>query len=420
MAADPENATPDIASLAAEARRAQQTVMDLTGRTRTELPLRYLRQQAHLTAPASEFRLAEKALSGAYAVAARLLERYAITSAQLADRLEVAPEAVDAVLGENGAPLVLIDLEDGVAPSKVSEARENAVRLVCEVDRGDTLCFLRPAGVADPRCAEDLVELLVGVGAGRPPERYPLDGIVLPKVRHVHEVEWVDGVLASVEASLGLERNRIRVSFQVETAWGVLNLPALTTAGLARLSGLILGTVDLSADVMLSEVRYRHPVCEWARTVIVLAAGACDVPAIDGMTLDFPVGLPHLEADQNHALVLDRMAANFDDAVHSIDHGMSGRWVGHPLQLLATALAFRHRFSTERIERDLATVERFAGAIAGNKGAAAGAGGELLDIGTDRHLRRVLRRATAWGLLPPARAGALGIVDERDAKELPA
>lgn len=409
---------PDGAALAAEAGRGQQEVMSLTESRRAELPLRYLRQQAHLTAPASEYKLAEKALSGAYSVAARLLERYAITPAELAERLEVAPEAVDAVLSEGGAPLVLVDLEDGVAPSMVAQARDNAVRLVREVDRGPTLCFLRPVGVTDPRCAEDLVELLLGAGAGLPPQSYPLDGIVLPKVRHVHEVEWVDRVLTSVEAALGLDRNRIRVSFQMETAWGVLNLPSLVAAGLPRLSGLILGTVDLSADVMLPEVRYRHPVCEWARTMIVLAAGAADVPAIDGMTLDFPVGLPELDAGQNHTLVLDRMAANFDDALHSIDHGMSGRWVGHPLQLLATALAFRHRFSTDRIERDLATVERFATAIAADKGAAAGAGGELLDIGTDRHLRRGLRRAAAWGLLASDRAAAAGIVDERERGEL--
>ena len=92
-----------------------------------------------------------------------------------------------------------------------------------------------------------------------------------------------------IEEQLGLSRNRIRVSFQIETGWGVLNLPKLAIAGRDRLAGIILGTVDLSADLGLPEVRYfRHPICEWARMIIVSVAGAVGVPAIE---LDDP-GLP--------------------------------------------------------------------------------------------------------------------------------
>lgn len=403
-------ATAGTAALLATARAGRAEAARRTDAARTELPLRYLRQQAHLTAPASDFKLAEKALSGAYATALRLLDRYQITASDLAAHLDVDLDAVNDVLAESGAPLVLVDLEDGVAPSMVAVARENAIRLVRDVDRGATLCYLRTVSVTDPRCADDLVELLTGAGAGLPADRYPVDGIVLPKVRHVHEVEWVDQVLSAVERELGLPDNRIRVTFQIETGWGVLNLPALVAAGLPRLSGIVLGTVDLGADVLLPQVRYRHPVAEWARTMIVLAAGGAGVPAIDGMTLDFPVGLPDLSPEQNRLRVLDRMHANFTDALHSIDYGMAGRWVGHPLQLVATALAFRHAFSAASIAEHVATVERFAEAVADDRGAAAGATGELLDIGTDRHLRRVLRRAAAWGLLSPQRAGELGLL----------
>ena len=254
---------------------------------------------------------------------------------------------VEGLLSGGGAPVVMLDLEDGVAPQMVRAARENAIRLMRDVDRGSSLCFLRPAGIEDPRCADDLIELLVGAGAGLAPAEYPLDGIVVPKIRHVHEVEWVDGVLTAVEHELGLQRNRIRVSYLVETGWGVLNLPDLAVAGQARLAGIILGTVDLSADILLPEVRYRHPVCEWARMVIVAVAGAMGVPAIDGMTLNFPVASADNTPQANHELVLDRMMANIEDARHSIDVGMSGRWTGHPLQLVATELAFARAFSAE-------------------------------------------------------------------------
>ena len=77
------------------------------------------------------------------------------------------------------------------------------------------------------------------------------------------------------------------------------------------------------------------------------------VPAIDGMTLDFPVGSADNTPEGNHDLVLDRMIANIEDARHSIDMGMSGRWTGHPLQLVATELAFAKAFSPESLEPQL-------------------------------------------------------------------
>jgi citrate lyase beta subunit len=280
------------------------------------------------------------------------------------------------------------------------------------------LCFVRTAGIEDPRCADDLLDVLIGAGEGRAPELYPLDGIVIPKIRHVHEVEWLDGVLSAVEDSLGLKPNTIRVSFQIETGWGVINLPELAIAAKLRLAGIILGTVDLSADLGLPEVRYRHPVCEWARMNVVAVAGAMGVPAIDGMTIDFPVGLADLTPEENHAHVLDRMLANFEDAGHSIDVGMSGRWTGHPLQLLATELAFRNAFSPALIESRISDLETFLEASRAGKGAVAGARGELLDIGTDRHVRNQLRRATAWGYVEPRRAADLGVITQAEADDL--
>ena len=146
--------------------------------------------------------------------------------------------------------------------------------------------------------------------------------------------------------------------------------------------------------------------------MIVTVAGACGVPAIDGMTLDFPVGRPELDAQANRKFVLDRMATNFNDALHSIDLGMSGRWVGHPLQLVATLLAFRSFFGEDSIREHVATLEEFSRAIANDLGAVAASSGQLLDIGTDRHVRQLLRRATAWGLLSADRAHELHLITD--------
>ena len=386
----------------------RQAAADRTAALRADLPLRFLRQQAHLTAPASDLKLAEKAVAGAHLVAKRLLGRYGIDAAAIGDHLEVPAATVEEVL-ECPPPAIVLDLEDGVPPDLVAEARANAVRLAGQIDHHHTLCFIRPSGITDPRCTDDLRTILLGA-----PEH--IDGIVFPKVRHVHELEWLQGVLSEIENEAGLAVGHIRVLYLVETGWGVLNLPELATAGLDRLAGVILGTVDLAADLMLPEVRFRHPVSEWARMTMVATAGAAGVPAIDGMTIDFPVARADLDAEQNRAHILERMRDNFRDALHSIDTGMSGRWVGHPLQLTATLLAFRSAFAQATIDKHVAELEEFARAMSMQHGAVAGATGQLLDVGTDRHVRQMLRRATAWGLLPASRAHQLGLISELELK----
>jgi citrate lyase beta subunit len=284
------------------------------------------------------------------------------------------------------------------------------VRLFREADWGSSLRFFRPASLTEERCAEDITEVLMRSAEGIPPDSYPVDGLVFPKVRHAHEVTWLYGLLDEIEHELNLPAGRIRVIYQLETGWGLQNLANLAVVGRDRLAGMVLGTVDLAADVLLPDVRFRHPICEWARHNIVTVAGAVGVPAIDGMTLDFPVGLPDLSAEDNRELVLSRMNENFVDATHSIEMGMAGRWVGHPLQLIATLLAFRAYFSADSLNADIEVMEAFTEALSTEKGAVAGARGELLDIGTDRHVRSKLRRATAWGLLPADKALTLGII----------
>jgi citrate lyase subunit beta/citryl-CoA lyase len=400
-----------ISSLVDVANSAREAALQATAGRRGELPLRYLRQQVHLTAPASDSALALKAISDACGAARRGLARYEITPEDIAERLDMDVTAVhDEVERAGTAPLVMLDLEDGVPPNLVDEARREAVRLFRDGEWADCLRFYRPSSLASERCVDDLIAVLTGAGEGLEPSDYPIDGIIFPKLQHAHEVQWLDNRLSDVENALGLDPNRIRVIYLIETGWGLANLDELAVAGIDRLAGIALGTVDLSADVGIPHVHFRHPLCEWARNVIVTVAGGAKVPAIDGMTLDFPVGRRELSLRENHDLVLDRIEQCFDDASHSIELGMAGRWVGHPVQLLATMLAFRAAFPAEDIETELDKLERFSVAMTDGKGAVAGGNSELLDVGTDTHTRARLRRAAAWRLVDPQRLTSYGIV----------
>jgi citrate lyase beta subunit len=408
--ANPGSDTRDRLTGEAGARR-EAVLSDIAGLEVT-LPLRFLRQQATLTAPASNPDLAVKAIESGYSVSQRLLDRYQITAADLSTRLGITTSDVELVLsGDQSAPVVMLDLEDGVAPHMAQAARDNAVALFREAKWGSSLRFLRPPGLADARCVEDLVGVLLDAGSGLPAAEFPVDAIVFPKVRHPQEVTWLSEVLGSVEDELGLAPDTIRIVFLVEAGWALHNLGDLVRAGRKRLVGMVLGTADLSADVQLQEMRYRHPVCEWARNVVVTVAGAFGVPAVDSMTLNFPVAKPGASAGENHDFVLSRIKENFDDTLYSLDRGLTGRWVGHPLQLLATMLAFRSALRPEVIEAEVTRLEEFAAAIAADAGAVASSKGQLLDIATDRHVRAVLRRATAWGWFPLERAQSLGLVD---------
>ena len=83
-----------------------------------------------------------------------------------------------------------------------------------------------------------------------------------------------------------------------------------------------------------------HPLASWARAEIIAVAGAVGVPAIEGMTLDYPVSDPSLDAATNRTRWLDRMRLVYDDTVRARELGMLGKWVGHPAQLFAVLLAY--------------------------------------------------------------------------------
>lgn len=412
--------TEQLAELVDRFEQARQTHLTASSELQVELPVRYLRQQAHLTTPATNPKIATKAIGAALATAERLLGRYGISRADLAEALELPVEAVDRLLdGDPSAPGVVVDLEDGVAPGAAEEAREQALDILTHENWGTGLRMLRPSGIEDDRSVRDVVEVLSGAAqwAQERSTPMPVDAIVVPKVKHVSEVEWVYELLDQVEQAHGLQPDGIRVIYLMETAWGLQNLAELVAAGRSRLAGMVLGPADLAADLQLPEVRYRHPLSDHARHLMVGAGGAIGVPAIDGMTMNFPVAAGVPEGEQK-AFVLKRMRENFDDTRHSLDIGFAGRWVGHPLQLLASLLAFPAVYTSERLDAEIAAVEEFARAIASGAGAVAGGSGELLDIATDRQSRAVLRRATAWGLLPTARARELDVITAAEEAEL--
>jgi citrate lyase beta subunit len=302
--------------IVASAERERERVLADIDRFTVELPLKFWRQQAHYTTPASNYRLAEGAASRGFAPTSRVLNKYGIKVVDLAETFGVSVTAVEELLeSDPHSPVVMIDGEDAQALDEdvVAQGRANAVKIFREAQWGPTLRFYRPSGLRLPYCVGDLTTVLLDAGTGCDPETYPIDGIIFPKVEQVAEIRWVSDLLGAIERELGLAHGRIKLQILVESGWAAANLPALAGAAIPRLVGIIFGIADYAADLALPDIRYDHPVCDWARAEVVNMAGAVGVPAIDAMTVNYPVADPDLSAQDNYQRILQRLKECYDD-----------------------------------------------------------------------------------------------------------
>lgn len=403
---------------------ARQTELaDTLARYRTRLPLRYWSQAAHFTTPAADETMGRKAVEGGTAPMVRILQRYAIAPTELADRLGEDPAVVEELLARpRRAPLVMLDGEDAQALRE--DVRAEGVRaasaILAEADWvGDgpgSLRFFRPPGFNLESSVPDLYRLLWALAERSTPETFPLDGIVFPKIDHPEEVDLLYGILAEAERALGLPGGRIRVAFLIESGWSAAQIAEIARRAAPRLCALIFGIADYSADLGLPAIATDHPLTDWARAEIVNVAGAVGVPAIDGMTLDYPVADPTLDQAANRERILARIALVYGDAVRAREIGMSGKWVGHPAQLFAVLLAFEAGLRPADLEREAEKLAAYRTSVEDEARGATIIGGVMSDRATDRHAREVLRRATALGRFDPRRALDLGVIgpDEID------
>jgi len=384
------------------------------------LPLMHLRQQAHFTTPASNYEMARKAVERGSAATARILEKFEITPTDLAGVLEVPVAEIEAELEADPlAPLVIVDSEDAQALREdvIQRGRLNAAGIFREANWGKTLRFYRPSGLNLRYCVQDLVEVLSGAARQLPPEAFPINGVVWPKPGHPEEIAFVCDMLGEMEQNLGLAEHSIKLEFLVESGWSVAQLPLLVKAAMPRLAGIIFGIVDYSADIGLPHVVNDHPVCDWARAAIVNMAGAADVPAIDNMTMNYPVADPGQTKEENRSFILQRIREVFDDAVHGIRLGMDGKWVGHPVQLFAVKLAYRLAFPEEEIRLEMEKIHSYAQSVAEEKGATI-IQGAMADRASDRHARSRLRKAISLGLLDAGKGLDLGLISREEYEEI--
>ena len=138
--------------------------------------------------------------------------------------------------------VVIIDLEDAVAPSE----KENARNLVTELLQRETwrapTVSVRINALSSEHCYQDILHLMDHNGAaGSRPQT-----LILPKTQRSSDLLFVDQLLLQIEARRGLNP-ATGLEALVEDATGMLNVADIATA-CERLETLIFGMGDFAAS----------------------------------------------------------------------------------------------------------------------------------------------------------------------------
>jgi malyl-CoA/(S)-citramalyl-CoA lyase len=135
--------------------------------------------------------------------------------------------------------VILGNLEDAIPADAKEAARSGFIEMAGATEFGDTGLWTRINALNSPWALDDVTEIVGAVGA-------KLDVIMLPKVEGPWDINYLDQLLAQLEARHGLARP-ILIHAILETAEGVNNVEAIASAS-PRMHGMSLGPADLAAS----------------------------------------------------------------------------------------------------------------------------------------------------------------------------
>jgi len=263
-----------------------------------------------------------------------------------------------------GVDCICMDMEDGVALNQKAAARATIVRALQELNFGASEKLARINAVGSGWERDDLEAVL----PFRP------DGIVIPKVESLEQIEWASKIIAAAEERFGRPAGSLCILVGVETARGILNLKEI--ASHPRLEAIIFGGEDFAASIGATRTAEAIELL-YARQAVVTACAAYGLQAIDIVTIDF----------KNLDLV--RAEAEFGARL-----GYSGKQVIHPAQIEPVQAAFTP--SDEAVAEAKRIVEGFEASQKEGKGAFA-LDGKMIDMPLLKNAQKVLERARAAG-----------------------
>ncbi|CAG8711240.1 25821_t:CDS:10, partial [Dentiscutata erythropus] len=255
------------------------------------------------------------------------------------------------------ADSIVYDLEDGVASNRKAIAREmifDVLGTSLVNERSEKAVRINAVG-----SGMELDDLNVMLRSKN------LEGIVIPKVRSADDVKFVSRMIDLIAPD--------------ESALAVMNIKQIATSD-PRLDALIFAAEDYCADVGIIRTRSRKEML-LARQIIVTAASAYELQAIDLVCVDF----------RNDDILTE-------ECQEGREMGYVGKQAIHPRQIDIIQKMFLP---------DIQDVERAARIVYGyeqhsKKGIGAfDLDGKMIDLPMVKWAERILTRATAGGIAIP-------------------
>jgi citrate lyase beta subunit len=368
-------------------------------------------QESHFIVPADNAGLIEKALNYGCSKSAEILNRMGISLEEVGNVLDIDVSLIrQIIINSPYADLVLLDGEDATnfTEESVKKARVNVINAVNNISNKKFRLYYRPSGIELDFFIDDIVDVLSGIKINQ--DKISLDGIIVPKLDSDEEAKLIIEILKSFEKKSSLPANFLKVQFLIESASGLENIVKIAEIFSERLTGIIFGMADYSSEIGISSLNESNLVFQIAKIRIVNASKILKVPAIDCMSFDYPVADKNLTADENKIKILSSMKNVHDLFLGSSEIGMDGKWVGHPLQLLALKIAAEKKFTYQKIENYSEKLKLYSDSLTG----AAVIHGEMADRATNRNIKSYLRKAAIRGKLDIEFALKYGVITESE------
>ena len=264
-----------------------------------------------------------------------------------------------------GVDCVCMDMEDGVALTRKTEARAVIAEAMKELDFAGAERCIRINSVGSGFEKFDLAAAV----ATNP------DAIIVPKVETARQVRAISEYIEIYETSGKIPLRTIRMLVGVETARGILNIKEIAEVD-RRLDAIIFGAEDYAASIGATRTKEATEVL-YARSAVVTACAANDLQAIDMVYIDFR------DTDGLRA-----------EAQEGARLGFSGKQIIHPNQVAPVQEAFTP--SDEAVEYAQRVVNTFTASQKEGRGAFA-LDGKMIDMPLLKNAQKVLDRAKAAG-----------------------
>jgi len=283
-------------------------------------------------------------------------------------------EKMMAKAAASAADVVMLDLEDSVAPTEKAAARGKIVNALTTLDWGKKTRAVRINNLETAYAYRDVIEVVEAAHAR-------IDLLIVPKVKSARDVWWVDVLLTQIETRLGATK-RIGLEVLIEEVEAMINVEEIARAS-PRLEALIFGPGDYAASQGMEAKdigdggEYPGDIWYYARNKIIIAARAAGIDMIDGPFAGFtnPEGLRR-ECLRARAL------------------GAVGKWVIHPNQIEIVNELFAP--TRDQVERARKLAAAYAQAQAAGLGAVS-VDNVMVDAASIRMLRKTIEMAELIG-----------------------